>query len=356
MIQPTNPKRQRRVKYDFDVTTISPVADASSSLVSTQSQFFTLKLFMRISAVVPVHNSSDDLRQCLRALTSSTRTTSTRCPDEIIVVDDASTDAVLSVIEKFDNPTIRLLRTVGGTDSMPRGPAWARNRGAESATGDIVWFLDADVCVHADACEILAQTFAQNLDVAALFGSYDDAPAAPNLVSGYVNLRHHWTHQNAATEAWTFWSGCGAIRRDVFLQIGGFDENYAWPSVEDIALGRKLRLAGHRVLVCPQIQVKHLKRWTLVSWLRTDIRDRAIPWTRLLLEEKREVPRDLNLDRRSRIGAVAAWIALMSFFSALFSSAKIAPFMLCSAAIFALTVLNAPMLRFFARQIGRAHV
>ena len=302
---------------------------------------------MQISVVVPVHNSGDDLRQCLHSLT-----TSTRLPDEIVVVDDASSEDISVVIEEFAAHNIRLLQSGETANTQPRGPAFARNQGAEAATGDIVWFLDADVCAHADALEMVAQTFAQQSDVAALFGSYDDTPRAQNLVSGYVNLRHHWTHQNAAREAWTFWSGCGAIRRDVFLEIGGFDQSYARPSVEDIALGRKLRLAGHRVLVCPQVQAKHLKRWTLFSWLRTDIRDRAIPWTRLMLQEKREVPRDLNLDWRSRASAIVAWMMVASIFSALFSSSKITPLVLCGAMVFALIILNAPMLQCFARQRG----
>ena len=51
--------------------------------------------------------------------------------------------------------------------------------------------------------------------VETLFGSYDDDPPAPGLVSRYKNLLHHHVHQNGRPDASTFWAGCGAIRRGV---------------------------------------------------------------------------------------------------------------------------------------------
>ena len=299
---------------------------------------------MRISVVVPVHNAAKDLQQCLQSIASSTR-----LPDEVVVVDDASTDNSAQVAQGFiPSLSVQVLTT----GNQARGPAFARNRGIEAAAGDIVLFLDADVCLHADALARIERCFTEEPDVAALFGSYDDAPRAHNLVSGYVNLRHHWTHQHASREAWTFWSGIGAIRRAVFCELGGFDESYARPSIEDIALGRKLRLAGHRVLVCPDVQGTHLKRWTVRSWLRTDIRDRAIPWTRLMLSDKSDVPSDLNLDWKSRVSAIVAWLSVALFVAALVSSQKTSLLMLCGAAFVALAALNWPLLRFFSKRRG----
>ena len=122
---------------------------------------------------------------------------------------------------------------------------------------------------------------------------------------------HHYVHQHAQREAFTFWAGCGAIRRQVFEQIGGFDEHYAHPSIEDIELGARLRDAGLRVWLCRDVQVTHLKEWSLVSMLRSDIRDRALPWSRLILRSG-TLPNDLNVDTVSRKSALAAWVALVS--------------------------------------------
>lgn len=82
--------------------------------------------------------------------------------------------------------------------------------------------------------------------VDALIGSYDDDPKSPDFISQYRNLMHCSVHQTGRSEASTFWSGCGAIRREVFLESGGFDETYVRPAIEDIELGYRLT----RSLVC----------------------------------------------------------------------------------------------------------
>jgi GT2 family glycosyltransferase len=144
-----------------------------------------------------------------------------------------------------------------------------------------------------------------------VIGSYDDQPAAPGIISRYRNLLHHYTHQNGSPEAQTFWAGCGGIRRDVFLSVGGFDENFRKPSVEDIDLGYRLRKAGHRIRLVPDWRVKHLKRWTFADLVFTDIGHRAIPWTRLLRREGR-LDNDLNIDHRSRVSATLVCVGLVS--------------------------------------------
>jgi len=147
-------------------------------------------------------------------------------------------------------------------------------------------------------------------DVAAVFGSYDDAPAEPNFLSQYKNLFHHYVHQNAREEASTFWAGCGAVRRDVFLALGGFDETYRRPSIEDIELGYRIRRAGHRIRLLKTLQVKHLKRWTARSLLYADFWLRAVPWTELI-QRHRELLNDLNLTWKARAAVVLGWLSLL---------------------------------------------
>jgi GT2 family glycosyltransferase len=249
---------------------------------------------MRLSVIVPVHNGGEDLQRCLQGLAASTRP-----PDEVIVVDDGSTDDSAA-------HAAALAARVVATPAGPRGPAYARNRGAEAATGDVLVFVDADVVVHADTLARIEAVLLGEPEVAALFGSYDDDPPARSAASLYKNLLHHHVHQHGEREAGTFWAGCGAVRRAVFLAAGGFDESYSRPSIEDIELGVRLRQAGHRIRLCPEVQATHLKRWTLASLWRTDIFARAVPWTRLILRQGR-LSSDLNLDWRGRLSAVAAW-------------------------------------------------
>lgn len=287
-----------------------------------------------ITVIIPVHNGGENLRLCLQALSASIRPA-----DEVIVVDDGSTDQSASIARSFHAKVISL------TDG-PHGPAFARNRGAEIARGELLVFLDADVLAHSDTLGLFEKYFAENPEVSAIFGSYDASPPGHRFVSRYKNLLHHYTHQHSQREASTFWAGCGGIRRNVFAQIGGFGESYLRPSIEDIELGARLRQASCRVWLCNDIQVTHLKNWTLKSMLTSDIRDRAIPWTRLILQQGR-LPTDLNLDNKSRFSAIAAWLAALFFLAGFISTPLFIGALLL---LIAIVFLNRDLYGFFARQ------
>ena len=251
----------------------------------------------RLSVVIPVHNGRDYLPRCLKALAESTRPA-----DEVLVVDDGSTDNTVSIAHAHDVSVIEL-------HDNPHGPAYARNRGSVVATGDVLVFIDADVVVHADTLERIESTFVQEPAVQALFGSYDDNPPSPEVASRFKNLLHHYVHQHGNRNATTFWAGCGAIRKQVFLAAGGFAESYLRPSIEDIELGLRMHRANAVIRLCPEIQATHLKRWTLLGLWRTDIFCRAVPWTRIILSEGR-LSTDLNLDWRSRMSAATSWLSV----------------------------------------------
>ena len=291
---------------------------------------------MRLSVIIPAHNHSDWLRQCLDALARSTRP-----PDEVIVVDDASSADVATVARARGAQALVLA-------GKPLGPAAARNRGAALAQGQVLLFLDADTCVHPDTLARAMACFARDPNLAALFGSYDDDPPERNLASLYKNLLHHHVHQQAAGPAETFWAGCGAIRREVFAAAGGFDESFRRPAIEDIDLGARLRARGLQVRLCPEVQVKHLKRWTVPSLIVTDIRQRAIPWSRLIAAQGR-LPSTLNLGSSSRSSAVLAWLALSLAVAGCFR-----PWLWlgCAPALAGVAALNAGLLRLFRRRGG----
>jgi len=291
---------------------------------------------VKLSVVIPVHNGGEDLRKCLESLMESERV-----PDELIIVDDASTDGSAALAARFGT-------VVTCQSPKPIGPARARNVGAARAQGDVLVFLDADVMVHSDTLAAVERHLAQGQDIDALFGSYDDSPLHRNWVSLYKNLLHHFVHQQGQAEASSFWTGMGAIRRDVFLRIGGFAESYARPSIEDIELGVRLKTAGYRIRLCADVQVTHLKRWDLGSLLRTDIFDRAIPWTRLI-HSSSQLPADLNLDWKSRTSALGVLGLLMFFLAGFwFPTAWIGVLVLTVSII----AINFPLYRFFARRGG----
>ena len=201
--------------------------------------------------------------------------------------------------------------TVVRLPGKPRGPAYARNRASEVARGDILVFVDSDVCVHPDTLRRFLETFDARPGVAAVFGSYDDRPDAPQIVSQYRNLLHHYVHQQGGGDAETFWAGCGAVRASVFQEVGKYDEwHFSRPQIEDIELGRRLRGAGYRIMLDPMIQACHLKRWKLKDILSSDLRNRGVPWTRLILHEGPSPGAGaLNLSPVHRLCVALTWIA-----------------------------------------------
>ena len=263
-------------------------------------------------------------------------------PREVIVAIDGNDEQVTQEAESLGFRAVPC-------PSAP-GVSAARNAGVKAATGDIVIFADSDVLLRPDHVAHAVQAFERNPEAAAIFGSYDDEPAARGVVSRYRNLLHHYTHQRAEREARTFWAGCGAVRRDAFLAVGGFDESYRFPSVEDIELGYRLRKSGYRIRLIPDWQVKHLKKWTLRDLIFTDIGRRAIPWTKLLRREGR-LDNDLNIDRTSRLSAALVCSGAACFVAGFFWR----PGFLIGALLLAVaTVLNWPFYRFLARKGGWA--
>lgn len=243
--------------------------------------------------IVPVRDDPAHLHLCLRALAESQDVSF-----EVVVVDDGSLEPVSDIAAAYGARYLRL--------DTSGGPALARNLGASAATHDCLLFVDADVRVYPHTLARVAAHFGADPELAALFGSYDQSPAARNMISQYRNLQHHYVHQTGRSEASTFWSGCGAIRREVYESLGGFSANFSAPSIEDIELGGRLRKQGHRILLDRTIQVTHMKHWTLWGMIKCDVLYRGVPWTRLLLKEG-GVPNDLNLRVEQRVAAFLSY-------------------------------------------------
>ncbi|HEY4690433.1 MAG TPA: glycosyltransferase [Anaerolineae bacterium] len=300
------------------------------------SQLTNIAHALRVSVVIPVRNGGVRFRGCLDAIR-----TCDPPPFEVIVVDDGSTD----------DPA-RAARERGAhllsTDRPASGPARARNLGAQHAAGDVLLFVDADVALHPDAVGRVVRNFQSDPDLAACFGSYDDDPAAPNFLSQYKNLFHHYVHQSARAEASTFWAGCGAIRRDVFLSAGGFSPRYDRPAIEDIELGHRLKMSGCKLRLDKDLQGKHLKKWTLRSLLKSDIFDRGVPWTELILRDGAFV-NDLNLQTHNRASVVIVYLLLMTLAAGFIWPAL---WLASGALAIVLLVLNRAVYRLFAVKRG----
>lgn len=256
---------------------------------------------LQISVIVPVSAGQSTVETALTALRLSDLP---RQAWEVIAVTDGP----------LPEPTVAAMARADLVLRLPghaRGPAYACNRAVEVARAPIVLFLEPWAAVRPQTLRRVVEAFRREPAVAAVVGSFDDAPARTDLVSQYRGLVEHFIHQRSAGEVATFWSTCAAVRRDVFVQAGGFDEwHFSRRQLEDVEFGRRLRALGHRIVIDPEVRVKQLRRWTLGSLVRTDFHDRGVPWGRLLrLHGSGQASEAPRLDARHTVGTALAALA-----------------------------------------------
>lgn len=292
----------------------------------------------RVSVVVPVRHGGVAFERCLDSLDRLDP-----APGEVVVVVDGTDD-------RADPRDAARAHDHGATViALPhrRGPGAARNEGVVAASGDVLLFADADVALAPDAVGIVLEELGARPEVSAIFGAYDDHPAEPGFTSQYKNLLNHLMH-GAESEASTFWAGCGAVRRSAFAEVGGFDERFERPEMEDVELGARLAAAHRRIRIVPRLGGTHLKRWTPRKVLRTDLRERAIPWSLLILRTG-QLPGELDVSTRHRVQVALVGVAGLCVAAGL--RWRAAP-LVALPAIGAVLVLEAPLLRGLARLRG----
>ena len=282
----------------------------------------------KISVIVPAFNNAIFIGHCLSALCQCNPV------PEIIVVDDASTDGTAEIAEQYPCTVIRLERN--------RGAGYARNHGVSFSRGDILFFLDSDILLEPETVGRIIEKFAMNPEVDALFGSYQKDTVPKNFFSQYKNLLHHFTHQNSSASATTFCGGFGAVRRQVFEHLSGFDESLR--ALEDIEFGYRMYKAGYKIRLEKDLQFTHLKSYTLSTLVHSDVLNRSIPWTKLMLKYG-IVRNDLNT-KWNNIGSVV--LAYFLVFLVLINASPVI-LVACTGMFLA---LNKSFLLFVARERG----
>ena len=292
----------------------------------------------RVSVIVPAFQASRTLAASIASIRASSPADA-----EVIVVDDGSFDDTLEQARELADVTMG--RPCQG------GAARARNDGAQIARGDILLFVDADVTVDRAAVDGALACIDRGAD--AVFGAYEALPPVEvrNFATTYKNILHHYTHLKSPGPADTFWSGFGAVRREAFFAVRGFDPGVTTGAdVEDIHLGYRLRAAGFSIVLDPTLQVRHHKQYTVGGVIRSDVLHRAVPWTRAMLT-MRTFHADLNMRHDSMVAAALAlgtlglaaaspWVGLWALGAA-------------GALLLAWLGLHGSMLRYFGREWSR---
>jgi glycosyltransferase involved in cell wall biosynthesis len=213
-----------------------------------------------ISVVIPAWNAEGTLGRCLESVAAQEEPAY-----EVIVVDDASDDGTAGIAGAAG------VRVV--TCERRRGPARARNRGVEEASGNVILFLDSDVTIPPDLTAGMRELFDSDGTVTAVQTLYTPLCPAPDPVSRYQNFYyHHALARMDADNVATFATWCAAVRRNVFRQLGGFNTLIPEPTVEDEELGYEIADTGGRILLARDMQVTHLASYTLRQFTRRRLR------------------------------------------------------------------------------------
>lgn len=255
---------------------------------------------LALSVIVPVHQGRDHLVRVLAALAASELA---RERWELIVVDDASTDGSAEIAAGYADLVVRLT-------GLPRGPAYARNRGVEVSRGENIAFVDSDVLVQPQALGRMLAAIASEPGIGAVMGSYDAERASRGLVSEYRNLLRHAEHSFSAGEDEAFSAGLALVRRDALVRAGLFDEwHFQRPQAEALELGDRLRGLGWRLVRLPEVRATHLKRWTLRQWIGIDLLERGVSVARLSQFPELRTRAD-RLYVATSLDALLAWMAV----------------------------------------------
>jgi len=258
----------------------------------------------QISVVIAVRNGEAHLEQCLGSLLARGNESF-----EVVVVDDSSSDQTATIASRRPCRLVTTERRVG--------PGKARNLGVDQASGELIFFTDADVVCEPDVVERAACFLTKNPDVAGVIGAYTKSTPRANFVSRYKNLQHHFVHHQSAGTVAAFFTACGMIRREAFEAIGRFNEDFADCALEDLELGLRLDSKGYKIVLDPALQVTHLKHYTLRRLVWTEFVQRAIPYTLYLLDQRR-LPNELSIQWHQRISCVLLYVCLAAFICLLF--------------------------------------
>lgn len=248
-----------------------------------------------LSVVIALYDTEHEVRICLESIFRSEWAFF-----EVIVVDDCSTDNSLSIAKQFP---CRFFST-----DKNSGPAKARNIGVREAKAEIILFLDSDTRIKENTLQLFYEAFQERPDVSAVIALPEWKSLRKGRASDYNALRNHFSLENSAILTDYFTTQMGAIRRQNFLAVGGFNEKYISADIEDIELG--LRLPVDSILIHKGIIIGHHFP-PLTSILKKYFR-RAALLTQLLNENKK-----LCRTHASNAGMISIWMALLSFISLL---------------------------------------
>ncbi len=286
-----------------------------------------------ISIIIPTYNSERFMPNLLDSIFK------TDVEDmEVIIVDDCSTDNTVKIAKEYP---VRVLQLEANS-----GPAKARNRGVKEAKGDIIFFLDADVIVMDGTVKEAKGYFDNNPSSNCVIGICTKEPLNKGFVPRYMALFEYIHLKGSeADKVSVFSPRCGAVRKDFFEKIGGYNETYRGADVEDFELARRIN-KGDDIILNRRMIVKH-QFANFKQAIRIYFR-RAVMWVHLFIKEKRFDNAGPSVPSNG-IAAICAFSSFVSLFLIPFVNTAIYSFIFFIIFYF---LANLKWLNFIRREAG----
>ena len=218
------------------------------------------------AVVVPAYNEATDIGATCKALLDLSP-----APDEIVFVDDASTDNTADIIRRYlVRPSMHLV-----VQPANRGPAAARNAAVAATTSEVIVFVDADVLLPPDFLARLALHYEHGADSVAVEAKVPTADAA---CERFFQAQHHYLYGDDRDVGWSQAFSC---RRSLAVRAGLFAEELPVPGGEDGEFVQRLSTCTNRCVIDKTIVVHHVTPSTIGEfWRQWQGRGVAVPFVR----------------------------------------------------------------------------
>jgi len=290
-----------------------------------------------ISVVIPNYNSGNTIGKCLEAVLSSKYD-----HYEVIVVDDASTDNSVDIINRFPCRLIRFEKHAGA--------AKARNAGAGESVGEVIFFIDADCIVSENTLSLVHKAITGKKDTV-IGGSYTPLPYDSDFFSIFQSIFINYSELRRREPDYIATHSM-AIEKRVFEKSGGFPETFL-PIIEDVEFSHRLRKSGYRLLMDPDILVRHIFNFTFRKSIRNAFR-KSHYWIMYSLGNRYLFTDSGTASRELKVNVLSNFLILLFLLLSVFAADSIflaLPLMLLGTNLY----INRNLLRAFYRTNGRRY-
>jgi glycosyltransferase involved in cell wall biosynthesis len=236
---------------------------------------------LKISVYVPCYNAERTIGACLASLIAQRRK-----PDEILVIDDGSTDRTQLIAKRY--PGVRVIH-----HAVNKGLATARNTGVQYSKGDLIGSIDSDCAADPHWLRILAEELEANPELTGVAGAVNETERS-TIADRWRTYHMRQHYGRSVVENPRFLFGANTLFRRSALEAAGPYSAYLRTNGEDFEICKKIyaNVPDARLRYLPSAFVHHLRRDTLKSIAHAYWRYQTyVSWSRPHL---RSIPRTLR--------------------------------------------------------------